>query len=42
MNFKQNIIQYVIGIFTSCREKIIALEKKIKKYQAKINSKHLM
>ena len=35
MNYKQNVIQYVIDIITSCGEKIIELEKGDKKLPGK-------
>ena len=41
MNFKQNVIQYVIDIVTSCEKKRYNWEKN-KNYQAKINGKHLL
>ena len=35
MNFKQNVIQFVIYIVTSCGEKMIELENKIKNIMGK-------
>ena len=35
MNFKQDDIQYVINIVTSCGEKMIELENKIKNIMGK-------
>ena len=42
MNFKKNVIQYVIDIITLCGWGMIELEKVTKRYQAKINGKHFL